>query len=245
MTNVVPSTFTSTLFVLAQVSSAVEPSAVVTCLRNVDNDGFEVRVQEEDSNDGGHALESIGYIAIELRTGTTDGVTFEAALTSDIVTHRTRKLSFAKKRFTETPVLLASMQTTDGGDTAGLRYKRVDKRGSRVFIGEERVAEWERSHMTEVVGYMAINKGRSNFGEVVVSGGDDKTQMLGVVIQAGGPLEFNVKNDDYMEISHETNLELANGTVAFTFTADKVSGYNGLFSKDASGQEFGGHLTHL
>ena len=38
-------------------------------------------------------------------------------------------------------------------------------------------------------------------------------------------------------------LELAAGTIELTFVADDVWGRNTLFSKDATGQEVGGHLT--
>ena len=38
-------------------------------------------------------------------------------------------------------------------------------------------------------------------------------------------------------------MEVSEGTIAFTFKADTVSGCDALFSKDASGYVTGGHLT--
>ncbi len=38
-------------------------------------------------------------------------------------------------------------------------------------------------------------------------------------------------------------MELANGTVAFSFSVNETGNWQTLFSKDASGQETGGHLT--
>ena len=72
---------------------------------------------------------------------------------------------------------------------------------------------------------------------------DDGDAMPGVVLHAGGDLQFTGENDDYLEVAHNSNLELTNGTAAFSFVADKVSSWHALFSKDASGQEHGGHLT--
>jgi Ca2+-binding RTX toxin-like protein len=58
-----------------------------------------------------------------------------------------------------------------------------------------------------------------------------------------GELTFSGENEDYAQIEHYEDLELAQGTVAMTFVADDVSGRQALFSKDARGQEAGGHLT--
>jgi hypothetical protein len=38
--------------------------AVVTRERNISESGFEVRLQEEEANDGVHANETIGYVAL-------------------------------------------------------------------------------------------------------------------------------------------------------------------------------------
>ena len=43
---------------------------------------------------------------------------------------------------------------------------------------------------------------------------------------------------------HNSGLELTDGTIALSFViTDHVDGWHALFSKDASGQEHGGHLT--
>jgi len=72
---------------------------------------------------------------------------------------------------------------------------------------------------------------------------NDGDQLPGVVLRAGGELLLSGENDDYLEVAHNADLELANGTVSLRFTADEVVGWQALFSKDASGQDQGGHLT--
>ncbi len=58
-----------------------------------------------------------------------------------------------------------------------------------------------------------------------------------------GAQTFSGERGDYLEIAHSSNLALANGTIAMTFSMDSLSGAKALFSKDASGNGDGGHLT--
>jgi hypothetical protein len=65
----------------------------------------------------------------------------------------------------------------------------------------------------------------------------------GAVLAVPGELTISrsLKND--LEIAHIGALELQEGTVALEFTAADVSGRTTLFSKDARGNQDGGHLT--
>ena len=56
------------------------------------------------------------------------------------------------------------------------------------------------------------------------------------------PVEFSGERRDYLEVAHQPELQLNEGTVSLTFTADDVFGAHALFSKDAHG-ESAGHLT--
>ena len=71
----------------------------------------------------------------------------------------------------------------------------------------------------------------------------DGDQIPGVAVRAGGDLWLSGADDDYVEVSHSSDLELSDGTVSLTFVADEVWSRRALFSKDASQQEHGGHLT--
>lgn len=57
-----------------------------------------------------------------------------------------------------------------------------------------------------------------------------------------GTTTFSGTDGDYKEISHNANLELANGTYAFSFNAKNVTDFNAIFSKDATDYGDGGHL---
>ena len=64
----------------------------------------------------------------------------------------------------------------------------------------------------------------------------------GAILGVNGELDFNGENG-HIEIEHSDDLDLTDGTIALTFTADRVDGKQALFSKDASGNQDGGHLT--
>nr|WP_254438119.1 LamG-like jellyroll fold domain-containing protein [Ruegeria arenilitoris] len=66
----------------------------------------------------------------------------------------------------------------------------------------------------------------------------------GTVFALTGDNEFNGSKSDAINLAHESGLAIDEGTIAFTFEADKVNGKQGLVSKDASGYEGGGdHFT--
>ena len=50
-------------------------------------------------------------------------------------------------------------------------------------------------------------------------------------------------DDDAVVLAHDAGLALDQGTVSLSFTADQVSGRQGLFSKDSLGFNDGGHLS--
>ena len=62
------------------------------------------------------------------------------------------------------------------------------------------------------------------------------------VFAVAGPTVLSGEKGDAVQVDHTSSLALANGTIALTFTADDVSGHNGLFTKDGRGYEEGGHL---
>jgi hypothetical protein len=49
------------------------------------------------------------------------------------------------------------MQTTDGPDTANLRWNFKDLSGVDVYVAEEQSGDSEMSHTTEAVGYLLIS----------------------------------------------------------------------------------------
>ncbi|MEA1901053.1 MAG: fibronectin type III domain-containing protein [Thermodesulfobacteriota bacterium] len=149
-------TFNQVPVVTSTVSSFNEEDAVCSRLRNIDTTGFEFRMQEQELNRQIHTIETISYIAWEPSSGTVGNLTFEVDKTDDVITHNLQTIVY-NETFMATPVFLADMQTTDGGDTANLRWQNKDLYGIDINITEEQSRDSEIYHTTEVVGYMAFS----------------------------------------------------------------------------------------
>ncbi len=92
----------------------------------------------------------------------------------------------------------------------------------------------------------------ARYGDPVVSDGvsrwlmdeiDEAPLPSGAIFAVGQPLEFNVEEEEYIQVAHSDALALPSGTVALSFTTDDVSGRQTLFSKDHVDYQQGGHLT--
>ncbi len=159
--NVLNTTFTEIGFgaslnnavVLAEVTTANGSDAVTTRIRNVDNDSFELRLQEEEAL-GPHLNETISWIAFE----SGQGAGIDVSLTGNQVGSDGDSFAF-NTGFDAAPVLLADMQTTNGWDTATVRLTDKTDAGLSLFIEEEASRDAEKFHLDESVGYVALEEG--------------------------------------------------------------------------------------
>jgi hypothetical protein len=149
-------TFNQVPVVTSTVSSFNEEDAVCSRLRNIDTTGFDFCMQEQERNRQIHTTETISYIAWEPSSGTVGNLTFEVDKTDDVITHNLQTIVY-NETFIATPVFLADMQTTDGKDTANLRWQNKDFYGIDIKITEEQSRDSETNHnKDEVVGYMVF-----------------------------------------------------------------------------------------
>ncbi|MEM7683207.1 MAG: hypothetical protein AAF293_00175 [Pseudomonadota bacterium] len=140
--------------VVSEVTTVADPAAVTTRMRAVTSTGFDVQLQEEEAADGLHAVEDVSWIAIE--AGVAEAL--EAFRTPDSLTQTMQTFDFTAP-FDGSPVLLADMQTRDGGDPAALRYDVLTATGASLFVEEEASKDSEIGHTTEVAGIVAIEEG--------------------------------------------------------------------------------------
>jgi hypothetical protein len=100
---------------------------------------------------GNHRTEDIGYVAAEATgsgpAGTVDGVTDDWSTGTFDGTHAER------------PVVVGSLQTFEGSDTAGLRMRSRSPADAEVAVEEERSMNAETDHVPETVGYLAVEDG--------------------------------------------------------------------------------------
>ena len=148
------SSFSQIPVILSQTQSVNEKDAVVTRQSSATKTSFRVRLQEEEANTGGHADETVGYIALEPGTGNASGVDYKVAKTGFDVYSTWYRLDLGD--FNEPPAFLASIQSYKAPDTATLRYRNLAANQVEVFAEEEQSKDEERGRAKESVGYAAF-----------------------------------------------------------------------------------------
>jgi hypothetical protein len=156
----VPVTFQSGLaktpVVITAVQTANEEDAVTTRVRRVSASGFELRMQEQEANPAEHGEEQVCYLAWEPSAGILGSMRYEAALTGDSITHLSASVEY-DSAFAENPLVLAAMQTSDGGDTARIRSDASSVTALHIHVAEEQSRDTETAHTTEQAGYLAFS----------------------------------------------------------------------------------------
>ncbi|WP_266081641.1 hypothetical protein [Haladaptatus caseinilyticus] len=140
---------TPVVFAQAQTYNGADP--IVTRMRNVSSESFDIRVQEEEAQSGHPNNESIGYIALQQTTGKINGRPFEVQRTGRSIGSEWVYISFEQEY--ESPAFIAGMQTFSGINTANLRYRNLSGSGVEVKVEEEKSKEPEIYHDSESVGY--------------------------------------------------------------------------------------------
>ncbi len=156
--------FSAAPVTLTQVQSYNGNQAVVTRERDVGRYDFDVIMREKESRDNTHARETIGYLAIAEGTGTNNNNDFEAGRTPNTVTDDPNTINF-QHSYGSAPLFIAWMETTDGGDTADVRYESLSSSSVDVFIDEETSADEETGHTSEVIGYFAFASSKGIIGQ--------------------------------------------------------------------------------
>jgi len=148
--------FRSIPIVIVNVSTFNGGQTVTTRVKDVNTQGFKLRMQEQQASSPQHTTETVSYIAWELSSGTLEGLSFVVNKTNNMVKHSFYKIVF-NDVFINIPSFLADLQTFNGADTANLRWKNKGRSGVDVKITEEQSADDETNHTTEVVGYMVFS----------------------------------------------------------------------------------------
>jgi hypothetical protein len=112
-------------------------------------------MQEQEANLKAHESESVDYIAWESSKGSLNGYTFEVSKTANKVKDSFYIIEFDQS-FGSAPHFLADMQTSDGKDTANVRWQNKNEYSVEVQIDEEQSKGTETRHTTEIIGYMVF-----------------------------------------------------------------------------------------
>ena len=138
------------------------PDAVIVHMSNINLDGFEARLREQESlqnanGDTTHALESVGFIAMDAGLGQIGGLTYEASSTGNLVTDDFTDIGFSLF-FSKPPLFLAQKVTEVGSNTSGIRWQDLSVDSVSVKVEEEQSKDEETAHVAEDVNWIAINE---------------------------------------------------------------------------------------
>lgn len=156
-------TFVDPVVVAGPLSYNGSDPAVVR-IRNVDNDGFEIQVQEWEYLDGWHVSENLGYAVMESGTYTLrDGTCLEAGWFTT-----NKSSTFGAVKFSQTfqvvPVVVASVSSFNEPDAVAGRLRNISRQGF-----EFRMQEQERnfqSHPMETISFIAWEPSSGTLGDL-------------------------------------------------------------------------------
>jgi PKD repeat protein len=143
--------------VFSTITSVNEGEAVVPRMRQISATGFQVRIQEQESNRQKHLPESIDFIAWEPSFGVVNGMRYEVGRVAASVSNKVQTVVY-QGAFTQPPLFLADMQTTNGGEPGNLRWRNRNEVSVEVWVSEEQSKDTETTHSAESVGYFAADE---------------------------------------------------------------------------------------
>ena len=149
--------FAAAPVVMSTVASDRQVNTISGRIKNIGRANFSYSFREQEKNRNSHVKETVNFIAWQPGKGTIGSVQYEVAVTAKAVTNAWHSRAFAKA-FTQPPLLLADMQTTNNTDTSALRVQNTTAAGFQVKVEEEQSKDKEVTHPAEVVGYLVFDK---------------------------------------------------------------------------------------
>jgi len=151
-----PTNFNETPVLFSQVVGNNSAEAVISRVRNIDNEGFDLKLQEEENGDGVHAAEQVAWMALE--PGEVDGGSnLQAGLLAN-VTQAPKLLNYANS-FSSTPVTIAATQSYAEADPFQVRFNNSTNTSTQVYLEEEQSKDVEVGHANESLGFLAVKPG--------------------------------------------------------------------------------------
>ena len=143
--------------VLSHVQTFNGGAFVSTRQRNIDANGFEVTMQEEQAgNSGGHTTERLGWVAIEPGSGAPDGINWNASSTTG-VTDGNAAISLGTSMPNGAHVI-AVLSSFSGKDPAWARGNGSTDTTFNVSLEEDTSVDSETDHMAETVDHFAFEE---------------------------------------------------------------------------------------
>ena len=153
--------------VVAGPATANENEPVLVRIRNIDNKGFEVRLQEWDYQNGIHAAETFSYIVMERGTFVlNNGAKVEAGSFTGSSSLEKVNLQLP---YNFTPVILSQVITENDAAAVTGRIANVNQTSFEYMLQEQE--KNSTSHPTETIGYIAWEPGKGEIDNMVFEAG--------------------------------------------------------------------------
>lgn len=137
--------------VLAQVVSENESTTVATRLRNISTSHFQLRLQEEENQDGIHTEEDVAWIAFEKGASAND-LPFEVG--TALASSASSTISFDQPY--SNPGFIGAIQTYNEINPASVRFDALGSTSTDVLLQEEESFDPETNHGFETIGYLLV-----------------------------------------------------------------------------------------
>ena len=147
-----PIQFGTKPIIFTQVSTRNDLTPVIVKLRNVSTTQFQMKLKEEEGNDGIHAVEKVAWVAFEKGTYNGDN---PYDVGSWLITSNAVDQTF-NQAFDNLPNFFAAIQSNNEPDPITVRHTNLSETGVKTWLQEETSFDGEISHNLETVGYMAI-----------------------------------------------------------------------------------------
>ena len=135
-------------------------------ITNIQDDSFTAYVQEAEYRDGYHAKETFNYLVLEAGTWQLgDGTILEVGtLNSNLTTNSGWETIDFISDFADTPVILSQVQTNNDDQFVRIRQKQASSNNFFLSLEEEEALK-PSGHLTETVGWLAIESGAGTWDE--------------------------------------------------------------------------------
>ena len=163
--------------VIAKIISQNDPDPCVVRVRNVNSDGFDVKIQEWNYQDGVHGNEVVSYLVMEKGTyELADGTHIEADTFATSGTTSFEHHNF-KQSYNSLPVLMTSITTFNGGDTVTGRHRNISSAGFDYLLQEQEANN--DGHVNETVAYIVWDRSDGTINGLTYSVGTTGETVAG------------------------------------------------------------------
>jgi hypothetical protein len=146
----------STPTILSQVQTYNGSDFVIYRQASATPGGFRLTMQEEQADNINHATETVGWLAIEHGSGSLSTMDWQAGSSASNVNGNLTNVAF-NEAFDSAPLVVASLASYNGTDTASPRIGAVSTTGFTAMALEDQSYDLETSHGYEVIDWIGFS----------------------------------------------------------------------------------------